>query len=192
MAKFTIHIPQSAPEGARDLLSGIAKKYGFVPSLLGIFAENPAILKAYAQIGDLFVQSGLTPLEQQIVTISASVENECHFCVAAHTTIAQGQNLGPQVIQAVRNNRAIDDARLEALRQFTRKMVIERGFVADADVDAFLEAGYDRAAVLAVILGVGLKVLSNYTNHVAETPVDAAFSANAWQPPRTERVTEPA
>jgi hypothetical protein len=31
-----------------------------------------------------------------------------------------------------------------------------------------------------VVLGVGLKSLSNYTNHVAETPLDTAFQPLAW------------
>ncbi|MDX2428738.1 MAG: hypothetical protein QNK22_08610 [Xanthomonadales bacterium] len=35
-----------------------------------------------------------------------------------------------------------------------------------------------RASVLDVIHGTSLKVLSNYTNHVTDTPLDAAFQAN--------------
>jgi len=31
-----------------------------------------------------------------------------------------------------------------------------------------------------VILGVSQKVMSNYTNHLADTPVDAPFRAFEW------------
>ncbi|MEL7040995.1 MAG: carboxymuconolactone decarboxylase family protein [Pseudomonadota bacterium] len=182
MANFTLHTSSTAPEGARDFIAGVEKKMGFVPSLYAVFAENPAVLNAYTQLSDQFGKTGLTPLEQQVVTIAASVENECHFCVAAHTTIAEGAGLDLSVIEAVREDRAIDDPKLEALRLFTKKVVIDRGFVSDTDVDAFLQTGYDRAAVLAVIVGVALKVISNYTNHVAETPVNEAFQKHAWTP----------
>lgn len=182
MANFTLHTSSTAPEGARDFIAGVEKKMGFVPSLYAVFAENPAVLNAYTQLSDQFGKTGLTPLEQQVVTIAASVENECHFCVAAHTTIAEGAGLDLSVIEAVREDRAIDDPKLEALRLFTKKVVIDRGFVSDTDVDAFLQTGYDRAAVLAVIVGVALKVISNYTNHVAETPVNDAFQKHAWTP----------
>ena len=182
MANFPVHTSQSAPEGARDFIAGVEKKMGFVPSLYGVFAENPAVLNAYTGLSDQLAKTGLSPLEQQIVTITASVENECHFCVAAHTTIAEGQGLDLDVIVAVREDRAISEPKLEALRRFTKKVVIDRGFVSDCDVDTFLRAGYDRAAVLAVILGVALKVISNYTNHVAETPVNEAFQKHAWTP----------
>ena len=182
MAKFTLHTPNTAPEGARDFIAGVEKKMGFVPSLYAVFAENPTVLNAYTQLSDQLAKSGLTPIEQQIVTITASVENECHFCVAAHTTISEGQGLDLTVIDAVREDRSIADPKLEALRVFTKKVVIDRGFVSDTDVDAFLASGYDRSAVLAVILGVSLKVISNYTNHVAETPVNEAFQKHAWTP----------
>lgn len=189
MAKFDLHTPETAPEGARDFITGVNKKVGFVPSLYAVFAENPTVLNAYTQLADQLGKSGLSPLEQQVVTIAASVENECHFCVAAHTTISEGAGLDLDVIYAVREDRAIADSKLEALRQFTKKTVIDRGFVSDADVDAFLAAGYTRSDVLAVILGVALKVISNYTNHVAETPVNDAFAKHAWTP-KTKR--EPA
>lgn len=182
MANFTLHTPDTAPDGARDFISGVEKKMGFVPSLYAVFAENPAVLHAYTQLADQLGKTGLSPLEQQIVTITASVENECHFCVAAHTTISEGAGLDLSVIEAVREDRAIADPKLEALRVFTKKVVIDRGFVSDTDVDTFLAAGYDRSAVLAVILGVALKVISNYTNHVAETPVNEAFQKHTWTP----------
>jgi len=186
MANFTLHDSTTAPEGARDFIAGVEKKMGFVPSLYAVFAENPAVLNAYTQLADQLGKTGLSPLEQQIVTITASVENECHFCVAAHTTISEGQGLDLSVIDAVREDRAIADPKLEALRLFSKKVVIDRGFVSDTDVDTFLAAGYDRSAVLAVILGVALKVISNYTNHVAETPVNDAFQKHAWTP-KTKR-----
>jgi uncharacterized peroxidase-related enzyme len=186
MANFTLHDSSTAPEGARDFIAGVEKKMGFVPSLYAVFAENPAVLTAYTQLADQLGKTGLSPLEQQIVTITASVENECHFCVAAHTTISEGQGLDLAVIDAVREDRAITDPKLEALRIFSKKVVIDRGFVSDTDVETFLRAGYDRSAVLAVILGVALKVISNYTNHVAETPVNEAFQKHAWSP-KTKR-----
>lgn len=183
MAKFDIHDEITAPDTARATLDGAKKSLGFVPSLYGVLAENPAALEAYTTLAGIFGKAGLNPLEQQVVTVAASVLNECHFCVAAHTAISVGQKLDQDVINAIRGNRAIADPKLEALRQFTNKVVSQRGFVTDADVDAFIEAGYDRAAVLAVIVGVSLKVISNYTNHVAETPVNEAFVAFSWTPP---------
>ena len=35
--------------------------------------------------------------------------------------------------------------------------------------------------VLEVILGLSQKVISNYVNRIAQTPVDAMFEAYAWK-----------
>ncbi|MDT0582114.1 MULTISPECIES: hypothetical protein [Alteromonadaceae] len=39
---------------------------------------------------------------------------------------------------------------------------------------------YTQETVLNVVLGTSLKVMSNYTNHITETPVDEAFKPNTW------------
>ena len=51
------------------------------------------------------------------------------------------------------------------------------------NVSAFLAAGYTQQSVLEVVLGVGMKTLSNYTNHLAETPLDDAFAPARWERP---------
>ncbi len=96
--------------------------------------------------------------------------------------MTQGQKLDQTVIRAVRDGGPIGDARLEALRAFATRVVRERGWVSDAEVTTLIGHGFTPANVLEVVLGVGLKTISNYINHIAETPVDAAFLANAFTP----------
>jgi alkylhydroperoxidase family enzyme len=76
-------------------------------------------------------------------------------------------DLAPEVVAALRAGKPVDDPGLEAVHTFTRVVVDNRGWVDDGRVDAFLAAGYTRRHVLDVILGVGVKTLSNYTNHIA-------------------------
>ena len=101
--------------------------------------------------------------------------------MAAHTTFSQGAGVADDVINALRDNTAIADPKLEALRKFSQIINISRGAPSADDTKAFLDAGYTEAHILEVILGTALKVMSNYTNHVAETPVDDNFAANAWK-----------
>ena len=49
-------------------------------------------------------------------------------------------------------------------------------------MQAFLDAGYNQRHVLEIILGLAQKVMSNYTNHIAETPVDEGMKKFAWTP----------
>ena len=112
--------------------------------------------------------------------IETSVENNCDYCVAAHSVIAEMQKLPADVIAGVRSRKPLSDPKLEALRRFTRVVVAERGRVGDAERQAFLDAGYGPEQVLDVITAVAMKTLSNYTDHLAAAPLDEACSAAAW------------
>jgi alkylhydroperoxidase family enzyme len=64
-------------------------------------------------------------------------------------------------------------------------MLEKRGWVECCDLSAFRDAGFGEQQVLDLILGIGLKTLSNYTNHIAGTPVDEAFQNERWTAPDT-------
>jgi alkylhydroperoxidase family enzyme len=98
--------------------------------------------------------------------------------------LAKMAQVPAQAIEALREGQPIADVKLEALRRFTSKVVTQRGWVSEADIGAFLAAGYSKANVLEVILGVAVKVISNYTNHVAHTPTDAFMQATQWTHPK--------
>lgn len=181
---FPVHTVETAPAAARPTLEAALKGYGFLPNLLGMMATAPALVAAYTTLAKIYDETSLTPAERQVVLLTASFENTCAYCMAAHSTIAEMQRVPADVVDALRRGGPLPDQRLEALRQFTAAVVVTRGSPSEIDVQAFLMAGFGSQQILEVILGVGLKTLSNYANHFADTPVDAAFSSAAWIDPR--------
>lgn len=170
----------SAPESARPGLESARSKYGFVPNLLGVMAHSPQLLNSYLQISEQFSQTSLSPAEQQLVLLSVSRENGCSYCMAAHSVVAQMQGVPDEVVHALRERIPLSDPRLEALRAFTTTVVQSRGWPSQESIEQFLEAGYGETQVFEVILGIGMKTLSNYVNHIAQTPLDDQFAAAAW------------
>lgn len=173
------------PPMAKTILEQTQKKMGMIPNLYGYMANAPGLLQAYTQGYDLFRrESGFTPAEQEVVFLSISFENACDYCMAAHSFVADKHSHVPtEVTEAIRNGTPIPNARLRGLSEFTRIMVQKRGRVEKADVEAFLRAGFTEAQILQIILAIGVKTFSNYTNHVCGTPVDAAFAGRAWKQP---------
>jgi len=177
--KFHVHTIDTAPQESRSALQAISERYGFIPNLAAVFAESPgafnallASLKAYDD-----ESLTLTPVERQVVLLTVSVENRCDYCTAAHSMLAHSLGLGRDDIQALQQSRAISDSKLEVLRQFTRDLVANRGKIADSDLTMFLEAGFTRGQVFEVVLGISLKTLTNYANHIANPPVNQQFKA---------------
>lgn len=180
MVEFTVYDETTTSEQARPYLEAAKKRMGFVTTLNGVMAESPELLAGYNTLAELFGKSSLPVPAKHVVWITASVENECEYCVAAHSTMALRSKMSPEVVHALRAGKPLDDAPLEAARRFTQLMVSGRGWVADSEVQAFLDAGYTRRHVMDIILGVGMKTLSNYTNHIAHTPLDPAWQGQQW------------
>jgi uncharacterized peroxidase-related enzyme len=180
--KFIIHTLDTAPEASKQDLRAAQKAIGFIPNLLGVLAEAPIALKAYLNLAELLGKSSLTAVEQQVMMLAGSFSNECGYCVAAHSTMATMAKMPADVLDGLRSGKRLADTKLEALRSFTSEMVNSRGRVSDSRIGQFLDAGYTRQNVLEVVFASAMKTLSNYTNHIAETPVDTAFAAQVWEP----------
>lgn len=182
--KFDFHTPKTAPEGSRAVLESTEKKIGFVPNLLAVLAESPAALQAYSNLsGALQHNTNLTSAEQQVLFLTISAENGCGYCMAAHSSIAANGVLTNGELAALREGTPLTNEKLEALRNFALAVVRKRGWVDEADQQAFADAGYSRRQALDVIAAVSFKTLTNYVNHLADPPVDEAFQPQAWQPP---------
>ncbi|PPB82603.1 AhpD family alkylhydroperoxidase [Albidovulum inexpectatum] len=181
MVDFPIHTIETAPEAAKPLLEASLKANGRIPGLHGTMADAPGLLEAYQVAHKAFLNTSLTKEEKTVVWQTVNVEHECHYCVPAHTGIAKMMGVDDAITEALRNETPLPDPKLEALRDFTLKVVRNRGFVDEADTQAFLDAGYTTTNILEVILGVAQKVMSNYVNHFAKTPVDKVFEKYAWE-----------
>ena len=182
MTDFTLHDENTAPEGSKELLAKSKAAYGMIPGLHAVMAEAPGLLEAYQQVHELFVNSSFDKDELTVVWQTINVENACHYCVPAHTGIAKSMGVDDAITNALRDNTALPNARLESLRDFTLALVRERGNLDDATVQTFLDAGFTKRNILEVILGYSQKIMSNYTNHIADTPVDKPFQKFAWAP----------
>lgn len=182
MIDFTVHTKESAPLKSVAMLDNTEKTIGFIPNLYGVFAESPTALKAYQAISKIFDESSFSPTERQLILLTVSSINLCHYCMAAHSAVAALQKVPAEVIDLIRMDHPQSDIKLEALRIFVTAIVENRGWASADEIDAFVDAGYNKAQILEVIVGVSFKTMSNYSNHIARTPLDDAFATLAWQP----------
>lgn len=181
MTDFTLHTLETTPAGSKAILEGAVAQMGTIPSLYAVMAESPEILTAYTQLHQAFTGTSFDAEELTVVWQTINVEHECHFCVPAHTAIANSMNVDPALTEALRNSTAMPTAKLQALHDLTLILVRQRGNATDEQLEAFYAAGYTTKQVLEIILGISQKVISNYVNHVAKTPVDKVFEQFAWQ-----------
>lgn len=181
MTTLRIHNIDSAPKESKALLEQSLKSNGMIPGLHGVLANAPGVLEGYQTLHKLFLESSFNKEELTVVWQAINVEHACNYCVPGHTAIAKMMKVDDAITDALRNENPLENPKLEALRTFTLNVTRNRGHVSSEHLQAFYDAGYGERQVLEVILGLSQKVISNYTNHIANTPVDTPFQKFAWE-----------
>ena len=175
MSEFTTHTIDTAPLASKPLLQKTEQQLGFIPNLMAVMAESPATLESYLSLANLFDKTSFTVTERQLILLSISRYRNCCYCLAAHGSIAKMQKIPTEIVNAVYYKQALNDKKLEALRIFTHAVLEAQGWVNQKSLSAFYESGYNQQHVLEMILAISFKTLSNFINHINDTPIDKEF-----------------
>ena len=163
------------PKQVADIYEFYETNFGFIPNLGKVMANSPALHRSYYDVqNNLKAHGKLSQAEINVVQMSIAVENKCEYCTAGHTMVGQAFFKTPmEHMQAVRMQKALNDPKLNVLREFSIALYANKGEVNPSDFQRFLDAGYTREQALDVVACVAAKVMSNYTNSLAKTPLDA-------------------
>lgn len=165
-----------------EVLAQVKAAFGFVPNLLdGIAAQSPTAAAVYLAGSEALGSAKLTPAERQVVMLAVSAFNDCHYCTAAHRTVAKSQGVPQAELDAIDAQEPPSDPRLQQLVDTVWTLQQERGWLSEArraDLGISLEEVYEIIAIL------GLKTMTNYINHIQHTEIDAPFQAQATRSPQ--------
>ena len=182
MANLKLKDNQVSPL-TQEIFAKTQKELGFVPNMYKSMGNNPALLDSYIYSYNSFrANSGFNSVEQEVVFLSVAYENNCEYCMAAHSFVGDMMTKVPaEVTNAIRDGKQIPDVKLASLSKLTRSLTINRGNVSQEEINEFLTAGYTEAHVLGIIAGIAVKTMSNYSNHNTNPEVDAAFAGRIWK-----------
>jgi uncharacterized peroxidase-related enzyme len=180
LSRFTIHTLESAPAESVEALRTLEQGLGFVPNLAATMAESSALITGFVDLRRMLAKSELTGVEREIVALAVSFENDCDYCMAAHSTFALMQNAEEDAVASARAGEPPADPKLGALYQFARSLVRKKGHVTEGETNALLDAGYSRSALFELVAQVGHTTLANLAHSISKAPVDSAFAAQEW------------
>ena len=166
-----------AAEQVRDL----AKEFygGFVPNQIKVLNEHsPAAARMYIATMDLVEQGELEDHERETVILAVSRYNDCHYCTRTHAFLGRQAGLDQETIETIHKGGLPADARLRTLVQATRRLLDKQGWLEEEDLERLEQAGVGRTELYEINTLIGLKIFSNYVNHVAQTEVDDLVTEN--------------
>lgn len=185
MSVFTDHTVESAPPAARRAMTGVSTELGYLPAAVARMAASPQLLDGFLRLNGIFEASALDPVAREVVVMTVATRNGCHVCVALHTARLTALGAEEGLVTALRAAAPLADARLEAVRVFTLRVLDTAGGVGDDALAGFLGQGFTSQNALEVVLGIGTYTMSTLANRLTGAPVDAALSAFAWDADHT-------
>ena len=166
MSDFTFYTPENSDETAKEILTKIEDKYGFIPNLFGYMAEAPYLIEAYVMLTELLEKTALSTAQQQVALLAVSHYNNCGFCQVAHRAFGKMKKANSQTLAAIIENKIIEDASDKALVDMVIAMTEQRGVLSDEQINSFLAAGFSRRNIYDLVLIISIKTMSNYANHL--------------------------
>ncbi len=171
MSRITAIDPATATGKTAELFTAVKSKLGMVPNLMRTLGQSPAALEAYLGFSGTLATGVLSAKTREQIALAVAETNACDYCLAAHSLIGKGTGLPPDAILAARRI-AATEPKTDALLKFAAAVVETRGLVSDGALAAVRTAGATDAEIIETVAHVALNILTNYTNHVAQTVVD--------------------
>jgi uncharacterized peroxidase-related enzyme len=163
--------PATASGKADQLFTAVKGKLGFVPNLMRVLGNSPASLEGYLNFSGALAGGVLAPKLREQIALAVAEINGCGYCLSAHTLLGGKAGLGAEEILSARKSVATE-SKSDAALKLARAVTLQRGMIADTDLQAARTASLSDAEIIEVVQHVALNILTNYTNNVAQTVID--------------------
>lgn len=171
MSRLPAIDPKAATGQAKQLLDNVQGKLGFTSNIMRTMANSPVVLQGYLNFSDALSQGALSQKLRQQIALVVAQDNECEYCLAAHSAIGRTVGLSEEAIRDSRRGES-PDAKDAAVLDFASTLVVNRGWVTDEEIAKLHKAGVTEGETAEIIANVSLTLFTNYLNHVAQTEID--------------------
>jgi uncharacterized peroxidase-related enzyme len=155
-------------EGTQKYFGKCQEKLGMIPNVLSAYSQNQEQLEAFAKLYNclMFGDSGLSPLEREMIAVVVSSANHCYYCLTAHGAAVRQYSENPILgEQLVMNYRAADlPPRQRAMLEFADKLTRQPDQMVEADRQALRDAGFSDRDIWDIAQVAGFY---NMTNRLA-------------------------
>jgi AhpD family alkylhydroperoxidase len=166
-------MPESFAEHQERVREMAREKYPFIPNQIRVLNKHsPAAAETYIATMNAIEDGQLEPHEREAVILAISRYNDCHYCARTHAFLGSEAGLSKEAIEAIHRGGLPEEPRLRALVQATRLLLDKRGWLEREEVDELTHRSIGRTELYEINVLIGLKIFSNYVNHVARTEVD--------------------
>ena len=162
----------SLPQDIRERLSTVQEKSGFLPNIFVALARRPDEFRAFFAYHDALLEQQhgrLTKADKEMIIVTTSALNDCHYCIIAHGAILRIRSKNPLIADQVAINyrKADITADQRAMLDFACAVALRSGAVEDAEIQVLIDLGFSHEDVWDILAVTAFFAMSNRLANVA-------------------------
>ena len=166
--KIDIPEPEQLPEDTQKYLKICQEKLGLVPNVLKTYTHEMQQFNAFSQLYNavMFAETGLNPLEREMIAVVVSSRNHCFYCLTAHGNSVREYSKDPILGELlVMNYKSANlSKRHRAMLDFASKLTTDPSNVDDTDREMLRDAGFKEKEIWDI---ASVASFYNMTNRMA-------------------------
>ena len=163
-----IPLPDQLPEETQKYLNICQEKLGLVPNVLKTYTHEMQQFNAFSQLYNaiMFADTGLTPLEREMIAVVVSSKNHCFYCLTAHGNSVREYSKDPILGELlVMNYKSADlSKRHRAMLDFATKLTTDPSNIDDTDRKILRDAEFTEKEIWDI---ASVASFYNMTNRMA-------------------------
>ncbi len=171
MSRINVVTNETANDEQKELFAAIQSQLGTVPNFLKIFANSPAALKAFLGLHSIAGEGELDSQTKERIALGLAEQNECSYCLSAHTAIGRKSGLSSAEMEANRAGSS-HDAKAATAVKFAKSLAATSGEVTTAELMAIRDAGYTDAEIVEIMTHTGMNILTNIIGKASRVAID--------------------
>ncbi len=171
MSRINVIERDNANKEQTELLDAIQAQLGMVPNFLKVFANSPAALRAFLGLHGIAGEGSLGAQTRERIALAVAQQNECQYCVSAHSAIGLKAGLSTAEIESNRAGSSQDTKAAVAVK-FAKALAEYNGDVTTAELQAVRNADYSESDIVEIITHVGMNVLTNILGKASRVDID--------------------
>lgn len=163
--------PEQATGDLAETYGAIKKQMGGVVNLFQALGNSHQALIGYLTVGNLLKSGNLTAKDLETIALVSAQTNGCEYCTSAHTALGKMAGLSADAMLMIRKGQGADE-KTQALIDFTKEVIGERGHVSDQTLTRLKKVGFTNSQIPEIFLSVAQNIYTNYFNNFNHTTVD--------------------
>jgi AhpD family alkylhydroperoxidase len=170
MENFSVPGREDVSANNQENFDNLKKGLGMVPNLYAIMAHSDTALGNYLNFQN--AKTTFSNKEKQAVNLVVSQVNDCLYCQSAHTLLGTMNGFTEEQTIEIRKGEASFDLKINALVALAKEITAKRGFISEAALKKFLNAGYSKGQVVELVMLVAEKSAMNYLHAITKVDID--------------------